>query len=277
MEGQTKETPRVRRGRARELQRIVAARSGHLCQSVRDPRRFVPFPSEWNGGQVRRIGFHQQPVLRHEPEEIVVLPFVEGHDPAERHIPARRKRELGKCMRPGVAMHHSQDSGCSSIPDQRPSVVFRLPAVYDHGQARLVRERDLGGKRCELHLARRIVVVVVEPTLANSDSGAQELAQFRDVALFVEPGGVMGMNAGRSEYISRIPGSARSRESGYLERLSNADDSRGASAAGAGDYRVAVAVERRVREVGVAVDEVCRAPVWRGHFRSIQRSTGAAT
>jgi hypothetical protein len=29
--------------------------------------------------------------------------------------------------------------------------------------------------------------------------------------------------------------------------------------------------------VGVAVDEDLRAPAWRGHLRSIQRSTGAAT
>jgi hypothetical protein len=29
--------------------------------------------------------------------------------------------------------------------------------------------------------------------------------------------------------------------------------------------------------VGVAVDEDCRVPVWRGHLRSIQRRTGAAT
>jgi hypothetical protein len=29
--------------------------------------------------------------------------------------------------------------------------------------------------------------------------------------------------------------------------------------------------------VGVAVDEDCRALVWRGHLRSIQSSTGAAT
>ena len=39
------------------------------------------------------------------------------------------------------------------------------------------------------------------------------------------------------------------------ERLSDANDRDRARIAGAGDYRVAVAGERRVREVGVAVDE----------------------
>jgi hypothetical protein len=47
--------------------------------------------------------------------------------------------------------------------------------------------------------------------------------------------------------------------------------------AGAGNYLVAVAGERRVREVGVAVDEDRRASVLRGHLRSIQRRTGDAT
>ena len=61
------------------------------------------------------------------------------------------------------------------------------------------------------------------------------------------------------------------------ERFPDADYRSRARCAGARDYRVAVAGERRVREVGVAVDEDWRALVVRGHLRSIQRSTGAAT
>ena len=61
------------------------------------------------------------------------------------------------------------------------------------------------------------------------------------------------------------------------EGFADADDRSRARLAGARDYRVAVAGERRVREVGVAVDEDRRASVRRGHLRSIQRSTGAAT
>ena len=61
------------------------------------------------------------------------------------------------------------------------------------------------------------------------------------------------------------------------QRLTDADDRLRARGAGARDYGVAVAGERRVREVGVAVDEDVRAPVFRGHLRSIQSSIGAAT
>jgi hypothetical protein len=119
--------------------------------------------------------------------------------------------------------------------------------------------------------------VVVETALADSNGGSQKLAQLRNVALFVERGGVMRMDASGREYNARILRRVFSRERRCLQRLSDADDTRRARVAGASDYRVAVAGERRVGEVGMAVDEDLRTPpVLRGHLRSIQRSTGAA-
>jgi len=119
--------------------------------------------------------------------------------------------------------------------------------------------------------------MVIEPALADGNSGSQERAQLRDVARFVERGGVVRMNPRRREYKARILRRVFRRERRCLQRLPDADDSRRARVAGACDYLAAVAVERRVCEVGMAVDEGGRAPVLRGHFRSIQRSTGAAT
>lgn len=58
---------------------------------------------------------------------------------------------------------------------------------------------------------------------------------------------------------------------------SDADYRAGPGDSGPLDYLVAVAGERRVGEVRVAVDEVWNAVVLRGHLRSIQRSTGLAT
>ena len=57
---------------------------------------------------------------------------------------------------------------------------------------------------------------------------------------------------------------------------SDADYCAGARVARPLDYLVAVAGERRVGEVRVAVDEVWNADVLRGHFRSIQSRTGLA-
>jgi hypothetical protein len=119
--------------------------------------------------------------------------------------------------------------------------------------------------------------VVVEPTLTDSHSGVKKLAQPRDIALLVECCRVVRVDSRRREDKARMLDGDFSRERRYLKRLSDADNSRRARIAGACDYRVAVAGERRVCEVGMAVDEDGRAPVLRGHFRSIQRSTGAAT
>lgn len=57
---------------------------------------------------------------------------------------------------------------------------------------------------------------------------------------------------------------------------SDADYRAGAGMARPLNYLVAVAGERRVGEVRVAVDEVWNADVLRGHLRSIQSRTGLA-
>ena len=97
--------------------------------------------------------------------------------------------------------------------------------------------------------------MVVEPTLTDSHSGAKKLTQPRYIALFVECCRIVRVDSRRREDKARIADRDYSRERRYLERLSDADDSRRARIAGACDYRVAVAGERRVCEVGMAVDE----------------------
>ena len=175
-------------------------------------------------------------------------------------------------------MHHTEDPSLLSLSEKRSSIVFRISGVNNNGHLHFGGDRYLGGKRRALGFSRGIVVVVVEPALSDSDGAAKKLAKSRDIALLVESSRVMGMNTGSREDDPRVFGGACCRENRHLERLPDADDSRRARIPGAGDYRVAVAVERRVCEVGVAVDEVfCREPVWRGHLRSIHRSTGAAT
>ena len=165
-----------------------------------------------------------------------------------------------------------------SLSEKRSTIVFRIPGVNNNGHLHFGGDRYLGGKRRALGFSRGIVVVVVEAALSDGDGAAKKLAKSRDIARLVECSRVMGMNAGSREDEAGVFGGGCCRENRHLERLPDADDSRRARIPGAGDYRVAVAVERRVCEVGVAVDEVfCREPVWRGHLRSIQRSTGAAT
>jgi hypothetical protein len=85
------------------------------------------------------------------------------------------------------------------------------------------------------------------------------------------------MDSRRSENEPGIVSGVRNGGSAGVKRFADANDRSRARIAGAGNYLVAVAGERRVREVGVAVDEDRRASVLRGHLRSIQRRTGAAT
>jgi hypothetical protein len=98
----------------------------------------------------------------------------------------------------------------------------------------------------------------------------------------VEPDRIMRMNA------CRVPDEARVRLGHGPGCTSGAEDVLGAASRAdaydcfgpilfrALDYRVAVAVERRVGEVRVAVDVPLDSPVFLGHFLSIHRSVGPA-
>ena len=174
-------------------------------------------------------------------------------------------------------MENADYAGGLRVRDMCAGVVFRLPRMDDDRPAHLRSQSDLGSKRGALRATRRIVIVVIEPAFADRDSGPHELAQLRYVAAFVEPRRIVGMDPCSREDEPGILASVFCGERRGLKRLSDADDGRGARVAGARDYRVAVAGERRVCEVGMAVDEDVRTPpVLRGHLRSIQRSTGAA-
>jgi hypothetical protein len=174
-------------------------------------------------------------------------------------------------------VHYTQHPGGSSLADDRASVVFRIPRVYDDRLAHLPRERDLSRERCPLRVARGIVVVIVESALSDRHGLGKQLSQPGYVARCVERGGVVGMDSRGRKDVAGIVGRNLGGNCRRRQRLPDADDRPRARRAGARDYRVAVAAEGRVREVGVAVDEDGRTLVLRGHLRSIQRSTGAAT
>jgi hypothetical protein len=221
-----------------------------------NPGGFVALPPKWDWCQIRRVGFHEEPIFRNEPEKLVVSPLLERHDAAEGDVPAGVDRERGEAMSPSVAVQYASDTGRARVSNDCARVVLGVPGVHDHGSAGLRGERHLCGERVALGLAGRVVVVVVETTLADSDSTpGQKLPQPGDVPARIETRGVVRMDAGRSENESRVLGRARSGDRRGIDRFTDADDRQSARLAGAGDYLAAVAGERRVREVGVAVDE----------------------
>ena len=176
-------------------------------------------------------------------------------------------------------MQDSDDSGAACLADYGSRIVLGVTGVYDYRALRLVSERNLRRESGTLRIAGRVVVVVVEAALAHRDRTAlNKAAQLWYVALERRTSrGVVRVNARGRENEARVFRGVLSGDRGGIDGLADADDRGRARIAGAGDYRVAVAGERCVREVGVAVDEACRAPVLRGHLRSIQRRTGAAT
>ena len=175
-------------------------------------------------------------------------------------------------------MHDTQNAGGSSVANEGAGVVFRISRVDDDRLAHLGSERNLSRERGALGFAWRIVVMIVESALADRHSRTtKQLAQFRNIAECIECGCVVWMNSGGGKHEPRVVRRILGSECRRGKRFPDADNCPRARIAGARDYRVAVAGERRVREVGVAVDEDCRTLVARGHLRSIQRRTGAAT
>lgn len=209
-----------------------------------------------DGREVRRVRLDEQPVSRHEAQQVVVGPLAEGNDPAERDAPAKGECGLGKGVRPGIAVQHSADARRRGFADERERVALGVAGVNDNGKPRLGGQLELRRECGALRFAGGVVVVVVEPALADGDgAGASVFAEQRDVPLGGEIRRVVRVYAGGVKYEARVPPGQHAGGSGRIQRLTNADDRLRARGAGALDYLVAVAVERRVREVGVTVDE----------------------
>jgi hypothetical protein len=159
-------------------------------------------------------------------------------------------------MRAGVAMENPDNSRASGIAYDRAGVILGVASVNDYGTLRFSGEDNLGGEGRPLCLTRRVVVMIVEAALSHGDRAAEEkVAELRDVALRVEGRSVVRVDSGGWENESSVFRGVLRRDRSRGDGLTDADDGDRARIAGAGDYRVAVAGERRVREVGVAVDE----------------------
>jgi hypothetical protein len=181
-------------------------------------------------------------------------------------------------------MQHSGHSSGSGFAHHGPGVVIGVAGVNDDGTPELPGKSELFGESAALLEPWRVVVVVIESALSNGDCAAgDQLSQCGNITDGIEVRRVVRVDAGR---VWNEPGMTRRKRSGgagggenvsFSAARSDADDREGPGDAGPLDYLVAVAGERRVGEVRVAVDEVWNAVVLRGHLRSIQRSTGLAT
>jgi hypothetical protein len=151
-------------------------------------------------------------------------------------------------------------TGRSRFTKDRSRIVLGVARVHDDWLACLLGQLYLGRERFPLLSTRRIVVMIVETAFADGDGFAEERAQEWNITRGVESGGVVGMDTCRGEDEAGICDCDRAGDLSRGQRFTDADDRSRARIAGAGYYVVAVTVERRVREVGVAVDEDGRMP-----------------
>ena len=175
-------------------------------------------------------------------------------------------------------MQDAEYSCRACFPNDGAGIVLRITRVHDDREIRFAGNRNLSRKGPALRFTRTIIVVVVEAALSDSDGTiAQKAFESRKIGPCVESRSIVRVNPGCRKHEARIIGRDRGGRRRCVEGFPDADHCDRARRAGAGNYLVAVAGERRVREVGVAVDEDRRASVLRGHLRSIQSRTGAAT
>ena len=73
---------------------LHAASRRDFGERMCDPRWFVAFSPVGNGCEIRRIRLYEQAILRNQTNQVVVRPFLERDDTAERNVPSRVQGEL---------------------------------------------------------------------------------------------------------------------------------------------------------------------------------------
>ena len=203
-----------------------------------------------------RIRLHEQSVVRDEAQERVVGPVPERHDATEGHIPSARERDFGEADAAGIAVQHASHAIPGRIAHHVTRIVLGIARMDDDRPVEFTRECKLRRKCLALAVAGGVVVVVVEATLPDCHRPRSDvLANLGDVARCIEATGIMRMYARCVEAEPRVRGR---QECGALRRghrLANAHDGLGTALSCAGDDILAIRVERRIREVRMAVDE----------------------
>jgi hypothetical protein len=180
-------------------------------------------------------------------------------------------------------MQNPNDTARTCFGDHRSCIVLGVACMHYHWLPCLTRESKLLGKCPSLLETRGVVIVIVEPALPyRYSSSLEQHAKLVDMTGRIESARVVWMNSRREKNKSTIllgdgsgcasgaediPGAASGADADYC---------RGSVVTCSFDYRAAVAVERRVGEVRVAVDVPREIPIFLGHFLSIQRSVGPA-
>jgi hypothetical protein len=128
--------------------------------------------------------------------------------------------------------------------------------MHDDRTGGVTRERELRREGTALLVPRRVVVVVIQAAFPHRNrAGPNQLGNRLRVAKRIERGGVMRMDAGRESDETGMARGDLARPAGGVERFTDANDTDRPGLPGAVDDLIAVGVERRIREVRVAIEE----------------------
>ena len=155
---------------AKRLERL-AAQFGDEGGGVGDKGRLAGLAAMRDRGEEGRVGFDQQPVLRNGLSHVLqVAGVLEGHDPAQRDVEAEVERGSGELGASGEAMEHPADAPFPRrFGEDRRGIVLGVAGVDDQRQAGGPRRLDMRGEALALRGAVGLVVIIIEPALADRD------------------------------------------------------------------------------------------------------------
>ena len=136
-----------------------------------DVFRNIRLPAVRHRRKVRAVRFRQNPVGGHRAHRVQQSARVfEGRAPAEAEVETQRRVPPDKLRAVRVTVQYAAVFETGGVPFQNlVEVLRRLSRVENHGEFRLLRERELCLEGAFLDFALRFVVVVVETDFAECD------------------------------------------------------------------------------------------------------------
>ncbi len=253
-----KQAKEVVRRRRRQLGRRDALHLGQRRRGMRHVGRLVRLAAIGLGRQKRRVGLDQQAIERNRAGDVAQgFRFLEGDDAGERHVQPQLDGAHGELRPAGVAVQDRRERPALGVLvlEDGERVVVGIARVDLERQPGAARRLDVAPEAFRLRLGRAVLVVVVEPRLADGHhlrvlAEADDLVG-RDAALLV---GVVGVRADRAvDVVVRVGDVEQDGQLADARRDGHHDAD--ARCLGAGDDALAVGDELREVEVAMVVDE----------------------
>ena len=147
------------------IQRHLANRRRRLGDLAK-VHQLILFSARLLGGQVRRVGFNQQPVARRGGQRVAQHTRLWKRDvPREGNVKAQSQRRARIAHGAAETVHHTAIR--AFFRKDRQAILHRVAAVDNHRLAKLLRQPQMRAQRARLHIARRAVAVIIQPRLAD--------------------------------------------------------------------------------------------------------------